>query len=518
MFYQEKLSFDPQIHQKELYQSWKNFLKEGKLDRNIVPYRIANSWIRSLKNKVDPWGIPASAYLPENRYQEKVKKYSFLINIAKPFMEEIYKVLEESKYVVVLYCPEGYHLLRIGSFADFERAREFKIRPGLCFEEKILGTTGFSLVKRHKRAIKIVGCEHYHSLLHYIVGSYAPIINQNNEKKLIGVIGIAGAKTMPNDHTLGMVLAIAKAIENYCSVQKVNKILSIYGKVLQTTINKISDGIMIIDSNGIVFELNSAAKRIFSLDLLDIIGKHITETIHQPAIENAILKILQSQKEEEEEIELAIKGRKYLTTIKLTQDNKEGLSGAVVFLKDYKYLTKIAKDLSENAIKYNFSDMIGGSQHMKNIRNFIDLVAQGDAPIIIEGESGTGKEVLAHVIHNSSPRKREAFIVVNCSAIPSELFESTCFGHEKGAFTNAYRTHIGKFELADKGTIFLDEIAEMPLVMQVKLLRFLEEKKIERVGSHGRIDADVRVIVATNKDINEEVQRGGGSERSFLSS
>jgi len=508
MSYQDKLSFDPKIHQKKAYQAWKNFIERGELDRNIVRSEIADSWIRNRKNKVDPWNISASAYLPEDRYQEKIERHNFLISIAKPFMEEIYKVLEESKYVVVLYDPEGYHLVRIGAFDDFEIARQFKIRPGLCFDEKILGTTGFSLVKRHKQAIKIIGCEHYHSLLHYIVGSYAPIKNPDNEKELMGVMGIAGAKTIPNDHTLGMVLATAKAIEGHFRLHEVNKVLSIYGKALQATIDKISDGIMIIDSAGMIYELNSTAIKIFNLDGVDIKGKHITETIHHPALENSIMKILQSQDESGEEIELAVRGRKYLTTIKFSRDEKKKLAGVLVFLKDYRYLTKIAKDLSESAIKYTLADMIGNSEYLEDIRSFVNVVAPSDAPIIIEGETGTGKEVLSHVIHNASLRARELFIVVDCSAVPSELFESTFFGHEKGAFTNAYRTHIGKFELADKGTIFLDEIVEMPLSMQVKLLRVIEEKKIERVGSHGRIEADVRVIVATNKDITQEVWKG----------
>jgi len=503
---QEKLLFDPKIYQKEKYQAWTKFIKTGDLDKKVLPQIIADSWIRSRTDKVDPWDIPPSAYLPNDVYQDKLKDHTHLIDIAKPFMEETYKSLEESKYVVVLYDSEGYHLVRIGSFADFERARKFKIRPGLCFDEKVLGTSGFSLVKRHERAIRIVGCEHYHSLLHYIVGSYAPIKHPNTEK-LMGVLGVAGAKTMPNDHTLGMVLSTAKAIEGYFKVQKVNVVLSVYGKALQTTIDTMADGVLIIDSAGMVYELNHPAKTIFDLHDTAIKGKHISEIGHH-TLENSVAKVLHSQNKKGEEIELVVHGRRYLTTIKFAQDEKKEVDGVVVFLKDFKDLTKIAKGLSESAIQYTLSDMVGDSEYIEAIKDFVNLVAPSDAHIIIEGESGTGKEVLAHVIHNASGRKNEPFIVVNCSAVPSELFESIFFGHEKGAFTNAHRTHIGKFELADKGTIFLDEIAEMPLDMQVKLLRVLEEKKIERVGSRGEISVDVRVIAATNKDITEEVRKG----------
>lgn len=503
----DKLSFDPKTYQKETYQAWSDFIETGKLDRKAVPPMIAESWIRSRKNNVDPWDIPESAYLSKEKHQETIERHRQLISIAKPFMEEIYKSLEESKYIVALYCPEGYHLVRIGTFADFERARQFKIRVGLHFDEKTLGTSGFALVKRHEEAIQIVGCEHYHSLLHYIVGSYAPIKNPRTHE-LMGVIGIAGAKTMPNDHTLGTVLAAAKAIEGYFKLHEVNKILSVYGKALQTTIDTMSDGILIIDSAGMIYELNSTAKKIFTLNGIEVKGKHISEAMELSTLENSVMKILQAQDKKGEELELAVGGRKYLTTIKFVQDEKGKMGGVVVFLKDFKHLTKIAKDLSETVIQYTLSDMVGKSEYIEGIKDFVNLVAPSDAHLIIEGESGTGKEVLAHAIYSASPRMKEPFIVVNCSAIPSELFESIFFGHEKGAFTNAYRTHIGKFELADKGTIFLDEIAEMPLDMQVKLLRVLEEKKIERVGSQGRIEVDVRVIAATNKEITQEIKKG----------
>jgi len=335
---QDKLSFDPKTYHKEKYQAWTRFVKTGKLDNKVFPSMIADSWIRCRKNKVDPWDIPASAYLPNDAYQDKLEEHTHLIDIAKPFMEEIFKSLEESKYVVVLYDLEGYHLVRIGTFADFERARKFKIRQGLCFDEKVLGTTGFSLVKRHERAIRIVGCEHYHSLLHYIVGSYAPIKHPKTEK-LMGVIGVAGAKTMPNDHTLGMVLSTAKAIEGYFKLQKVNVVLSAYGKALQTTIDTLADGVLTIDSAGMIYELNYPAKTIFDLHGTDIKGKHISEISHH-TLENSVVKVLQSQDKKGEEIELVVHGRRYLTTIKFAQDEKKEVDGVVVFLKDFKDLTK----------------------------------------------------------------------------------------------------------------------------------------------------------------------------------
>ncbi len=498
-----KLTFDPKVHQKEALQAWQKFVETGKVDRRKVPPMIADSWVRSRQKKVDPWNIPSTAYLPDALYQQRVDSHQFLIGIAKPFMEEVYSSLEESKYVVVLYDSDGYHLIRLGSFADFERARKYKIRPGLCFSEETLGTTGFSLVKQNLEAVRIIGCQHYHAFLHYIVGSYAPI-RSSEAGELIGVIGIAGARTMPNDHTLGMVLSTAKAIEGSLKLHKMNRVLFVYGRALQTTINNMSDAVLIVDREGMVFEMNSVAMDIFDLDRAAIIGGHVSN-LGLASLSKSVVKVLQSRDSKGEEIELAVDGHRYLSTIKFVEDEKHELAGVVVLMKDLKYLTRIAT-LSEGPLRYTIANMVGKSDYMEGVKDFVNIVAPSEAHIIIEGESGSGKEVLAQVIHNTSPRSNEPFVAVDCSAIPSELFESMFFGHEKGSFTNAYRTHIGKFELADKGTLFLDEIAEMPLDMQVKLLRVLEEKKIERIGSRGTINVDVRVIAATNKDIMQEVR------------
>ncbi|GAB6283466.1 MAG: sigma-54 dependent transcriptional regulator [Ignavibacterium sp.] len=152
-------------------------------------------------------------------------------------------------------------------------------------------------------------------------------------------------------------------------------------------------------------------------------------------------------------------------------------------------------------------EIIGESKVIKNILELIDKVANTDARILITGENGTGKELVAHSIHKKSSRKDKPFIEVNCAAIPNELIESELFGHEKGSFTGAVQQRIGKFELANNGTIFLDEIGDMSQQAQAKVLRAIEEGKIERVGGTKNIDVNVRIISATNKDLNEEIKK-----------
>ncbi|WP_431241861.1 sigma 54-interacting transcriptional regulator [Flavobacterium sp. P21] len=155
-----------------------------------------------------------------------------------------------------------------------------------------------------------------------------------------------------------------------------------------------------------------------------------------------------------------------------------------------------------------FEGIIGNSSQMISVFNYIRKVAPSDTSVLVLGESGTGKEKIAQSIHALSPRKDKPFVVINCGAIPENLAESLLFGHEKGAFTGALDRRIGKFELAEGGTVFLDEIGEMSLELQVKLLRVLQEREIERVGGSSSLKIDVRIIAATNKNLEEEVAAG----------
>ena len=181
-----------------------------------------------------------------------------------------------------------------------------------------------------------------------------------------------------------------------------------------------------------------------------------------------------------------------LTTVRNALDRKELIVENKILKK------KVSKNY----------DMIGESPAIDAIKDIIEKVAPTDARVLITGSNGTGKELVAHWVHQKSQRSKAPFIEVNCAAIPSELIESELFGHVKGAFTSAVKDRAGKFEAANKGTIFLDEIGDMSLPAQAKVLRALQENKISRVGSDKDIKVDVRVLAATNKDLKKEIADG----------
>lgn len=189
---------------------------------------------------------------------------------------------------------------------------------------------------------------------------------------------------------------------------------------------------------------------------------------------------------------------------------EEGLVFAIKELKELKDRLELENKYLQQEIKleHNFEEIISQSKVFRKILNQLEQVAVTDATVLILGESGTGKELVARAVHNVSKRKDRTLVKLNCAALPASLIESELFGHEKGAFTGALAKKMGRFELADGGTIFLDEIGEMPLELQPKLLRVIQEGEFERLGDTVTRKVDVRIIAATNRNIEEEVEKG----------
>lgn len=277
-------------------------------------------------------------------------------------------------------------------------------------------------------------------------------------------------------------------------------------------------GMAIVDDEG----------KIIKWDYEDLLGYKEEEVLGKYApdvIENTRLHIV-AKTGKKEICDLQMVNGRYLITsrIPLIRDGKAIGAVGTVFFKNVEELKSLVNkiDLLENTVnkykseisrlyrtKYSFDDIITKNKEMLNIRDVARKAARSHSTVLIQGESGTGKEFFAHAIHNGSQRKYGPFVTINCAAIPRELLESELFGYEEGAFTGAKKHgKMGKFELANGGSILLDEIGSMPIEMQAKLLRVLEAREFERVGGTGRIDLDVRIIASTNEDLEEQVKEG----------
>ncbi len=263
-------------------------------------------------------------------------------------------------------------------------------------------------------------------------------------------------------------------------------------------------GIIIINENGQIIYSNELYQMIFE-------DSSNQGSIFDSSYDKALFTGYKNKKSVEGYILKNYKNQKVYAKIKPLYKNSKfkGVIG-IYELKEEENIIKIEKfktQIKKNIkLKKEFKKIIGENKELKKILFMAQKVSKTNSTIMIKGESGTGKELLSNAIHNASDRNEEPFISINCSAIPKDLMESEFFGYEKGAFTGANKRKIGKFEYANKGTIFLDEIGDMPLELQTKLLRVLQEREIERVGGNETIKIDLRIIAATNRDLEQMVK------------
>ena len=291
-------------------------------------------------------------------------------------------------------------------------------------------------------------------------------------------------------------------------------------EMFELILESIHNGIMVTDAEGYITHFNKPYGQFLGLDPEEQIGKHCTEVI-----ENTRMHIVAETGKAEINQTQRIKGQNMVVQrIPIKEGGRVIAVFGQVMFKDVKDVTKLANKLSflESKVKlyeqellnlrstrYTFDSIIGRSRGIAALKKEALNATANQFPVLITGDSGTGKELFAQAIHHASPRKLYPFVRINCSAIPKDLLESELFGYEKGAFTGAKSEgKPGKFEIANHGTIFLDEIGDLPLEMQPKLLRVVEEKEFERVGGTKVIRSDFRVIAATNQNLTEMLPDG----------
>lgn len=294
----------------------------------------------------------------------------------------------------------------------------------------------------------------------------------------------------------------------------INSKLEYKSKELLTVIDSVNEGIIIIDKDNNILSLNKPIKEKFKLKNFHIVGKNIRNLLPEKLI-TKFKKTNYSIEEEQVTINIESQRQDFLLTIKGIALNNE-FSGAVITFKDFNKLQRSVFNISEKHSIFTFDNIIGNSPVFLQVKEQVKEVAKQNVPVLLLGESGTGKELFARAIHFESNRKNEIFMAINCGAIPESLVESELFGYEKGAFTGASSNgKMGKFEISKDGTVFLDEIGDLPLHMQVKLLRVLEEKEITRVGGLNTIKVNPRIIAATNKNLYKMVGVGEFREDLF---
>ena len=486
---------------------WVNFIKSGNIVEHTIPTDIIESWKRCKSNHVDATmkKVPDSLTPPVD-VEKRIEKNRDLLNIAVPIMEMLIETIEETDLSVRIVEADGYILSNIYKGTVINELDHY-FRVGYKMDENVIGTNAYQLALRHQKPIQVVGAEHYCEILHKKAAYAAPISNINGE--VVAAIGMSVEAEKCNRYMLGMITATAKAIENEFQLKEAHwKLLQQYEEQ-KIVLDSVTDGIVYTDENHFITQVNQEMVNMTGLQKENLVGQNVSVIQASPKISQVIASVMKG--DDVDKIQINGRGHSYkcLITHRVVETDQDKSKNHVFFFIKYDEIQELADRMSqENRAFFTFEDIIGKSQSLLDAIELAKKAAQHNIRVIIEGESGTGKEMFAQAIHNSGSRKKGPFVAVDCGAIPRELLESELFGYEEGAYTGSRKGgHRGKFEIAHGGTLFLDEIGNMPIDMQSKLLRVLQENRITKIGGYLPMPIDVQVIVATNQNLMNEVEK-----------
>lgn len=475
---------------------------------------IQNSHKRCMSYGIDTDRVFPRQVATGDTLRMRLQMNAPMINIASPFMDILYEAVAGSGFFILLTDREGYILCSKGDPDAIVKSENLNMVIGASMSEESIGTNAMGTCLFEEKPLQVTASEHYITAYHRWTCSAAPIRDTRGE--IIGSLNLTGSSELLHPHTLGLVVAAVRAIENQLRAQKAQDKLNETFYYLQSVLESVSSGIITIDLNGIIKTINPWACSLLNVNKEKMVNRSINNLL--PIWKDIYDRFQRGESFLDSEISLPGPGNKerYDLSAYPIYDNKKETIGMVLVVKGIQKIFNLVNKYTGMRAHYTFEDIVGVSPEIRQIMDHARTIAGAPSTVLLMGESGTGKELLAQSIHNASTRRNGVFIAVNCGALPKNLIESELFGYEEGAFTGSKKGgHAGKFELANGGTIFLDEIGEMPLDMQVNLLRVLQESYVTRIGGTKNIPVDVRVIAATKKNLVEELRKGTFREDLF---
>lgn len=475
--------------------AWKQLMDTGTCSIGLRSL-IRDSWQRCYREGVDPKKKPSAAI---GDMTGRLGEQRHLLSIATSIIMTAYPAIESSGFNILLCDAKGI-ILRIYTADDSSEQLPNHLSPGVDMSEGKLGTNSIALALALGKPVQVSGPEHYNPCLHG--STCAAELIRDPDQKVLGAIGICGPCDMVQEHTLGMVISLAKAIEKELTLFETRQHIALLDEFFNENTGA-TGGLIAFDESGALVKLNAVAVDLLGTNFNEA-GKKTFDTIFEGAAYSGFVRDLNGAAVKKTQLKAKV-GQDIIafqSEMRLLWNGKP--LGCICHFKPCKQRDDGKRN---EETRYSFADIIGKDVDFHDSIYLAKQAAKSDSRILLQGESGTGKEVFAQSIHNYSNRRSGPFVAINCGAIPKELLESELFGYEEGAFTGARRGgQKGKFELAQGGTLFLDEIGELPYEMQAKLLRVLEEKKMRRVGGTRVINLDCRVISSTNRNLLDEVR------------
>ena len=489
------------------------FLANGQLDQRLVRTEVGNSWQRCRELQLNPLQPRAGGFDDYGLLSERRSRKELLCRIARPFLQDLFAFVRGADYQVILTDESGYLLEVIGDPRIVNRMKEVELCAGADWSEASKGTNaiGTSLVER--RPVQIIAWEHYCEQNQILTCSAAPI--HDPEGNIAGVLDISGDCRQPCPYALGLVVTTARSIENQFRLENARHRLFLASQYSSALVKYAADGMVAIDRSGTIVDLNAPGGEILGIVPSRARGRHLTSLDGGPL---GLLRVLEAGREYLDEDSVIGKiGRRIRTSGTAVRDEAGCVVGAIgVFREIHGATGGIQKAFRPSRLavpRYCLDDIVAQSAEMKAAKDWAALAASGSSTVLILGESGTGKELFAAAIHGASDRAPYPFVAINCAALPESLIESELFGYVEGSFTGARKGgQAGKFEMAAGGSVFFDEIGDMSLNVQAKLLRVIQERRVARIGSAEEIPVDVRLIAATHRKLEAEIARGAFRE------
>jgi transcriptional regulator of acetoin/glycerol metabolism len=502
---------------------WKQYVLQGVVQEDILPPALMQSWRRCVSLGLDPYGEPGSE---EITHATSTSVSQQLLSLVRPAMEDLHQFVEGSECVVVFADAEALIVDMVGDPATQKELEHLGLSVGASWSEERQGANALALALHESFPMQLNGAMHYRAALHPLYTSAAPVHDLLGQT--VGVLAVIGRHEHSHPHTLGMITAAAQAISNQLQMQvwlsNANDLLFELKTILQT----LSEGILLLRHDGMISQMNAPAGTMLGLTPSRVTGRRLQDVLPLPVVLAQAIASQQSLSDEELVFD-TIHGRvtclcslKPITSYRaetglqdivspatLMMTEPVAADGFVMILRSIERVQKLVHRMTGARARLTFANVVGESPALKEALRLARLASNSNAIVLLHGETGTGKEIFAQSIHTSSARTDGPFVAINCAAIPRELINTELFGYEGGSFTGADRQgRPGKFEQAHGSTLFLDEIGDMPLDLQTTLLRAIETHTIVRIGGQRVIPADVRIIVATHKDLREEAMRG----------
>ena len=505
----EKVSHDIQtffqwvVAQEGYWQDF--FLHQHMPPKGSVAPLVLESWIRCRDLRLDPLHVQRDMVSQEELGRRQQENQA-LIQATRPVFDAFIGQLGSDVITLDLYDRDLTFIHTFGNVSPFS-SRRYAV-PGFRCSESTAGVTAMSLVHRTGKAAQLVGPEHFDASLHDKICTSIPLYSGKNE--LTGILNIVEYFSNADpSRTLRMMQALGQGIMFNLRLLEQHRELEQISRFNHAILERIGDGIIVVDRDGTISMINQTARRLLKLEWDHQITGCRVNQIFGP--NNILTRTLASGSNLNGELVLSHQGTAYrfLGSIRAVEGDGSEISGIIATFNDIPASQKMLKALAGWSASMTFHDIIGQSPALQRVVQLAKKTASLTGNVLIVGESGTGKEVFAQAIHNAGPFSGGPFVSINCAAIPNSLLESELFGYESGAYTGAKKNgQPGKFELAQNGTVFLDEVNSMPLDMQAKLLRVLQEREVVRLGGSSRILLNIKVIAASSIDLAQAVASG----------